>query len=514
MAKRIDKLYIDEYKLHLKTIREGNPIPADDTPQKQKRRISRAKNDFKYFVHYYFQHYIKSDDDRIIQTPYFHVELANMVKNNPAIKVFVMWGRGLAKSTVVDIFLPLWLWINNEIKYMVLIGNNYDKAQRLLADLQAEFEANPRLIHDFGEQVTYGSWEKGFFITRNDFVAKAVGMGQDVRGFRYKRFRPDYIVADDLEDKDTIKNPRIQEDIAQWILRSVIPTMDGARRRFLMANNRFAPKMIMTILQEYRPNWIVHRIDAYDPKTYEPVWKEKYSADYYRYIEQEIGRLPALAEYNNTPHIEGKIFKYEQIQWLDIYPPLEQFKFIVGHWDVAYSGNYDYNAVRVWGILDDKFYYIASFVRQSKMADAVQWMCDFQKNLPDNVTVHWQYESQFWNDAVKQVIQQVEKKTISSCISDKFPLPEKRNTTESCVCKHIFSKEKFFIPKAKSETAIHKKDCVSSLLLSQDIILMMMHLMLMSKLLLHWKTIYLINIFIVLAKHGKIKNVYTDDFLN
>ena len=34
--------------------------------------------------------------------------------------------------------------------------------------------------------------------------------------------------------------------------------------------------------------------------------KEKYNDDYYRILEEELGVLPVLAEYNNQPHVEGK----------------------------------------------------------------------------------------------------------------------------------------------------------------------------------------------------------------
>jgi hypothetical protein len=35
-------------------------------------------------------------------------------------------------------------------------------------------------------------------------------------------------------------------------------------------------------------------------------------------------------------------------------------------------------------------------------------MADFEKNLPEKVTVLWRFESQFWNDAVHDTIEEVE----------------------------------------------------------------------------------------------------------
>jgi len=189
--------------------------------------------------------------------------------------------------------------------------------------------------------------------------------------------------------------------------KDLIPTMDGPRRRFLMANNRFHPTMIMTVLMERHPKWRVDRVDAYDPVTYEPAWKEKYDAQYYRDREEEIGVMAARAEYNNDPHIEGSVFTEDMIQWSRLPGSYDS---VVAHWDVAYSdsSSADSNAVRVWGVRDNRFYLIDCFVRQSKMKAAVQWIAMFQKELNGSSTLRWQYESQFWNDELDRVIDEVE----------------------------------------------------------------------------------------------------------
>ncbi len=401
--------------------KSGAIADLNETPQEKEFRIARAKKEFKFFVEYYFADYTTNEDGTQIETPDFHIEFANKVKRDKTIKAIQRWARAHAKSVVSNVFLPMWLWINNDIFYMVQIANNEDKAKILIADLQAEFQ-NPRIVYDFGIQKTVGSWEKGYFITKNGFVCKGFGMGQDVRGLRLKSKRPDYIVADDLEDKDTLRNPKKQDEIANWLLTSVIPTMDGDRRRFIMAGNLFAPRMIQTVLEELRPKWYIHRIDAYNTTTYEPRWKAKYTADYWREMEigdNGIGIIAARAEYCNQPHKEGKIFKETQIQWGER-PKLSAFKIITGHWDIAYAGNSksDYNAVRVWALYNPaknkdivQFWYINSFVRQTIMKDAVMWMCHYQKNLPETVKIHWQYEAQFWNDEVKRTIKEAEEAT-------------------------------------------------------------------------------------------------------
>ena len=388
---------------HCAMIRASTTIVYEETAQQQAERIKRLKANVKEMVEYYFPHYATSE------CAPFHVQFAKAVRKNKTFKGHAEWGRGLAKSVWCDIIIPFWLWMNNECHYMVLIGQNHDLACDLLSDLQAEFENNLKIKHDFGDQKVTGSWEEGNFQTRSGFIAKALGMGQSVRGLRVGAQRPDLCVWDDLDDRQLVKNPKRQNEIATWIEGALLGTMDGEIRRGIGANNKFAPNMIHDILRERHPNWYWHTVKAYDPTTHEATWKNKYPKGYYKDLELELGALVALAEYNNEPHVQGAIFKEEQFVW-DKMPQLRFMNAIVGHWDIAYAGTStaDYNAVRIWGYHQQLYWYIEGFVKQTKMRAAVQYMCNFQKRHKD-IHVFWQFESQFWNDEVQRTIAEVEK---------------------------------------------------------------------------------------------------------
>ncbi len=398
-----DKEALKRYQDKLSLIKSGAAANPFESKEEQHARKLRAKKDVAFFVAYYLSHYASA------KSSWFHIWFAKFVIKHPVLFLLLRWGRGLAKSVWATVIIPLWLWINDDIHYMVVVGNNLDKAKILLSDIQAEFEANERLKHDWGDQEMRGSWETGYFQTKNGFIAKALGMGQSPRGLRMQAQRPDYIVCDDLEDRETIKNPKRQDEMVTWIEKDLIPTMDGDTRRYIHPNNNFHPRSIQEELHIKHPSWELNEVKAYDPVTYKPAWKAKYDKDYYKDIEFNLGVLAAHAEYLNEPHIEGKVFKEEQIQWGDM-SRLNNFKIIAGHWDIAYAGNKDsdYNAVRVWGLRNTDFWYIDSFVKQSKMRAAIEWMVQFQLLLPPTVIVHWRFESQFWNDEVRRTISEVE----------------------------------------------------------------------------------------------------------
>lgn len=402
--KLIDKQALKRFDELVCRITADNQINPFETGKEKAERIERAKKDFKFFVETYFKHYAESE------TPFFHVRIAKKVRKNNKYKGWLKWARGHAKSVCANVLLPLWLHINEDIHYMVVVGQNEDKAKILLSDIMAELEYNPLFINDFCVQRSITSkWEEGYFVTTTGFIGKAIGMGQDPRGLRSVAKRPDYIVADDCETKETAKNPKRQDEFTEWFLRSVIPTMDNKNRRVLIAQNHWTPRMIFSKIVEENEGWDVDRLDAYNPATYEPTWKEKYERWFFKEAEQEIGTIRALAEYNNTPHIEGKLFVDEMIQWCKL-PQLRTMTAIVGRWDVAFGGTKtsDYNAIRIWGLKDGKKYLIDCFVKQSTVKVAMQWIADFQSRLPNGVSVQIGFESQFWNEEIYRNIQEVE----------------------------------------------------------------------------------------------------------
>lgn len=147
---------------------------------------------------------------------------------------------------------------------------------------------------------------------------------------------------------------------------------------------------------------------AYDKVTHKPAW-DYYTPDYYIQQEIDMGIPAAYAEYLHETRLEGKNFKEEDVQWCEI-PSLQQFTMIIAHWDIAYTDNEtsDYNAVKVWGAYDGKFYLIDCFVKQAKMRLPCNWMCEFKKRLPQGVNIIFQYEGQFWNEEVQRNIEEAE----------------------------------------------------------------------------------------------------------
>ncbi|MFC4262463.1 hypothetical protein ACFOWM_06225 [Ferruginibacter yonginensis] len=398
-----DKIALERYRNLLKQVSESNSVNPLESKKEQQERINKAKVDFAYFVNTYFPHYATAE-----LAP-FHIKLAKKIRADKRIKRLLGWGRGLAKSTMLDILIPLWLWINDDLKVMVLVGQNADKACILISDIQAEFEANPLLIHDYGAQRTIGSWEEGKFVTKNDCAFFALGMGESPRGVRHRQYRPDYIIADDLDTKEVCRNPKRVREYANWVCEDLLGTLDERGSRFIMVNNVFAPHTILTEIRDTRSGFTYDQQNATD-ENYNPTWAAKNTREFYLSQLEAMGALSFAAEYNNSPYVQGTVFTESMIQWAPI-PNINHFDSIIGFWDVAYSEakTADYNAIKVWGVKNGNFYLIKAFVRQCKMDVAIRWVNDYSLSLAKSATINWWFESQFWNDALMMVMHQVNK---------------------------------------------------------------------------------------------------------
>lgn len=410
-----DRRSYDEFLKHLAFVKEytSKGLNAAESNQLKSERIADLRTHYGRWFEYYFPHYCTDEEGNFSKCARFHIEFGHMVRDNKTIQVAQRWGRGLAKSVHSTMGIPLYLWACGEAVFEVVIGNNESSAHRLLDDVRAELEVNQRLINDYGKQVVMGDWEKGEFSSADGrLLCKGLGMGQNPRGLRKGARRPNYIVADDLEDAKTVKNPQRQNEIAKWIISGVLKMMVGNTRRFISANNHFAPQTIQSILAQRMSSLKIHRVDACDKTTFEPAWPERDNAQKYKEMAKD-GILEFLSEFCNEPHVEGSIFLNSHIQYLPekAIPTIAKMDYVFAYWDVAYGGTAtsDFNAIIIAGSKNGKYYLIDSYCKQSKMSDALNWLANWIKGKKTQRPIHLYYESQFWNDSVKESIAKAEK---------------------------------------------------------------------------------------------------------
>lgn len=392
-----------KWKQHCETVQAATAVNISETAAQRLARIRRLRSDYAAFVDYYFPHWtVNPETGKATPCAQFHIDAANKILKNRNLKAGFMWHRGAAKSTNMDVFVPMWLMIqeHREINVMVLVGKSEDNAKTLLGDIQAELQYNQRYIADFGEQYNAGSWEEGEFVTRSEVAFFARGRGQSPRGLRYRSHRPDYVVIDDLDDDELVESPARVSKLFDWVRSALFGTLDGGRGRFFMVGNLIAKNSVLAKWCEIKTVHVT-RVNIYD-RAGRISWAAKWAHDEVKQLEAVAGYRAFQKEYMNNPIIEGAVFKNEWIRW-GKRPAWSKFSEIVLYIDPSFRGSTknDYKAAKLWGKVGTTLYHLRAFVRQCSVAEMVRWCYDlYEWARAQGIAVRWYMEANFMQDTI------------------------------------------------------------------------------------------------------------------
>lgn len=393
----------ERWKQHCETVQSATAVNINETQAQRLARIRRLRSDYAAFVNYYFPHWtVNPETGKAIPCAPFHVSAANAILKDRNIKAAFQWHRGAAKSTNMDVFVPMWLMAqeHREINVMVLVGKSEDNAKTLLGDIQAELQYNQRYIHDFGEQYNVGSWEEGEFVTRSEVAFFARGRGQSPRGLRYRSHRPDYVIIDDLDDDELVESPDRVNKLFDWLRSALFGTLDGGRGRFIMVGNLIAKNSVLARWCDIKSVHVT-RVNIYDNRG-NVSWAAKWTPQEVKDIEAVVGYRAFQKEYMNNPIIEGAIFRNEWIRW-GKRPAWSKFSEIVLYIDPSFKGSTknDYKAAKLWGKAGTTLYHLRAFVRQSSVAEMVRWCYDlYEWTREQGIAVRWYMEANFMQDTI------------------------------------------------------------------------------------------------------------------
>lgn len=410
MTQAEKKQVYDLWREHCKKVQTLTDVSlmAPESQGDKEARIKRLQQNYAAFCEYYFPHFLQLTDKttgqviRTIHNAPFHNQAARKVRQTPNLKAVFMWPRGHAKSTHMDVFLPLWLMFQPKklINFMVVVGKSEEAACRLLGDIQAELEYNDRIRRDFGEQKSAsGSWTDGEFKANCGVKFLAVGRGQSPRGLRDRETRPDYIVIDDLDDDELCKNEKRVRELTGWVKSALFGALDVGRGRFIMVGNLIS-KCSVLYNMAHTKGVFLSKVCAVDEKG-NPVWREKWTkeeADAYR---QFVGYRYWEQEMMHNPIKDGTIFRHEWMHFKRM-PKLNMYKALVCYTDPSWKSktSNDYKACRLWGSYGKKeLHLIDCFVRQATTGEMVRWLYNlYERSLEEGASIQFYMEANLMQD--------------------------------------------------------------------------------------------------------------------
>ena len=205
-------------------------------------RMELARQSLAYFAHIYFPEYFA------YETAPFQREMYQLLEDEEVKHLGIVAFRGGGKSTIVSTLFPIWAVLGRMHKRYVLIASQTQaQAQQHLKNIKREFETNELLRKDFGplEELSDEWANASFVLTQFDARLSAVSSEQSIRGTRHGAHRPDLVVADDVEDLQSVKTSASREKTYEWYTSEVLPIGDTATKFVLVGNLLHADSLMM-----------------------------------------------------------------------------------------------------------------------------------------------------------------------------------------------------------------------------------------------------------------------------
>lgn len=234
-------------------------------------------------------------------TPEFHKDMIRLW-NGPDQRVLIMAMREGAKSTVGEeeiILDALFRLFRNA----VIVGETVERAADRLRAVKYELEYNDFLIELFGGQ-RGPTWNEDKIVLQNGVCIQAKGRDQSFRGIKHLDWRPDFMWADDYEDKESVKTPEQRDYWTRNMMSVLIPALDRRAKIRITGTPLDDDCMLYRLRKERKvdgtPRWVtreypIEYIGADGART--PTWPARYPLDYIDSVKQSYEEQGMLEDY-------------------------------------------------------------------------------------------------------------------------------------------------------------------------------------------------------------------------
>lgn len=196
----------------------------------KKVRSAAATQSFRLFFGTYFGHYI--------QHPFapFHFDMFQLAQDEKNKTIVIMGARNSAKSAIMNTALSIWSVLGiQKKKFVIIVSKTQQKGKQHFLNMRKELESNRLLKGDLGPLRTEESqWGSSIVLPKYDAQITFASVEQSLRGMRYKQYRPDLLIVDDIEDGDSVRTIEGRNNVYGWLTNDAIPAGDLENMRAVL----------------------------------------------------------------------------------------------------------------------------------------------------------------------------------------------------------------------------------------------------------------------------------------
>ena len=284
-------------------------------------RRNLAHESFGLFFEFYFRHYMTA--------PFasFHRDIFRLTEDADEKFIVIMAFRGSGKSTIVNTALPLWAILGKlQCKFVVIIAQTQTQGKQYMKNLKDEIINNEFLRKDLGPFREEGDeWNASSIVLQNSKARITIAsIDQSIRGIRHGRYRPQLVIADDIEDLSSSKSKEGRDRTFDWFTKELIPAGDLNTRYFLIGNMLHRDSLLMRMqerIESGEKSGVFRKYPLLDEDG-ACLWKERYSEEDITQLKASVGsevawRCEYLLEDAGS---ESQIIKPEWIHFYDELP--------------------------------------------------------------------------------------------------------------------------------------------------------------------------------------------------
>lgn len=159
--------------------------------------------------------------------------------------------RGFAKTTFIKL-LCLWYILFSHKQFILVVGASEDLAVNTLSDV-CDLLGSPNI------RKLFGNWQanvevdtqalKVFSFRGRNIILRAIGAGTAVRGINRKNKRPDVIIMDDVQKRETSENKELSDQLLKWILGTLMKARSNDGCTYIYVGNMYPQNCILEKLK-------------------------------------------------------------------------------------------------------------------------------------------------------------------------------------------------------------------------------------------------------------------------
>lgn len=190
------------------------------------------ENDLLVFAKSFFNNYF------YFEFAPFHFEIAEKLLDPNFKFVAIVTFRGAGKSTLANTIYILHQIAFRKVNFIVLLSSSEELANLHLYNIKTELENNEIFRKIFGlNNVEFNKWTQNELVINNEIRIIAKGMGTRLRGMRFKEFRPQLIVCDDIENIETAMSVVKREKNWTYFTSELLPAVSLIGAKVVVIGN-------------------------------------------------------------------------------------------------------------------------------------------------------------------------------------------------------------------------------------------------------------------------------------